>query len=98
MIYKDPAFEKVRNELRYRLNKLYTHPLLGDLLDSGDIDYAILDVLHTLAIRKDLKIYCVQEYIQKEFFNFPIIKALLDLNIIYKQKYYTMLVIEHSLY
>jgi hypothetical protein len=35
----------VFNEFEYRLNKLYSHPLLGDLLDSGDIDYAILDAL-----------------------------------------------------
>jgi hypothetical protein len=35
----------VRREFEHRLNKLYTHPLLGEMLDNGEIDYAILDVL-----------------------------------------------------
>lgn len=42
---KHPSFDRVRGEFEYRLNKLYSHPLLGDLLDSGEIDYAILDAL-----------------------------------------------------
>jgi len=43
-----PAFLKIKKEFEHRLNKLYTHPLLGDLLDSGEIDYAILNVLEQL--------------------------------------------------
>ena len=35
-------------EFTNRLNKLYTHPLLGDLLDSGEIDFAVLDILEQL--------------------------------------------------
>ena len=35
-------------EFENRLNKLYTHPLLGDLLDSGEIDYAVLNILEEL--------------------------------------------------
>ncbi len=31
------------------MNKLYTHPLLGDYLDTGDIDYVILDALEGFA-------------------------------------------------
>ncbi len=46
------AFDKVKNEFEYRLNKLYTHPLLGDLLDNGEIDYAILDILEGLVKHK----------------------------------------------
>jgi hypothetical protein len=32
-------------EFENRLNKLYTHPLLGDLLDNGKIDFIILNYL-----------------------------------------------------
>jgi hypothetical protein len=46
------VFDKVKNEFEYRLNKLYTHPLLGDLLDNGEIDYAILDILEGLVKHK----------------------------------------------
>eukprot|EP00347_Sterkiella_histriomuscorum_P014896 403359104 len=95
---KDPAFEKIRNEFRYRLNKMYTHPLLGDLLDSGDIDYAVLDVLEQWSKFKNLNISCSSAYMIQEFFTFPIVQALLDLNIIYKQKYYNFLYLEHSFY
>ena len=50
LIFKcqNEAFKKIRNEFLYRLNKLYSHPLLGNLLDTGDIDYCILDVLEQL--------------------------------------------------
>ena len=48
MALKHEAFDKVKSEYEYRLNKLYTHPLLGDMLDNGEIDYAILDVLEGL--------------------------------------------------
>ena len=42
---KDPAFTKIKMEFENRLNKLYTHPRLGHLLDSGEIDFAILNLL-----------------------------------------------------
>ena len=42
---KSPAFRKIKKEYEHRLNRLYTHPLLGDRLDSGEIDYAILNAL-----------------------------------------------------
>ena len=42
---KDPYFKQIKNEFSHRLNKLYSHPLLGDLLDSGEIDFAILNIL-----------------------------------------------------
>ena len=42
----DPYFRQIKNEFSHRLNKLYTHPLLGDLLDSGEIDFAVLNILH----------------------------------------------------
>lgn len=45
---KDPAFAQVKNEFTHRLNKLYTHPLMGHLLDSGEIDFVILSALEQL--------------------------------------------------
>ena len=44
----DPYFKQINSEFKNRLNKLYTHPLLGDLLDSGEIDYAILNILEQI--------------------------------------------------
>lgn len=39
---------KIKKEFENRLNKIYTHPLLGDLLDSGEIDFAVLNILEQL--------------------------------------------------
>ena len=44
----DPYFRQIRSEFSNRLNKIYTHPLLGDLLDSGEIDFAVLNILEQL--------------------------------------------------
>jgi len=38
----------VKNEFVHRLNKLYSHPLMGHLLDSGEIDFIILGALEQL--------------------------------------------------
>ena len=46
--FQDPVFRKIKKEFENRLNKLYTHPLLGDLLDNGEIDYAVLSILEEL--------------------------------------------------
>ena len=46
--FQDPVFRKIKKEFENRLNKLYTHPLLGDLLDSGEIDHAVLAILEEL--------------------------------------------------
>ena len=48
--FQDPVFRKIKKEFENRLNKLYTHPLLGDLLDSGEIDHAVLAILEELNI------------------------------------------------
>ena len=52
----------MKREFEYRLNKLYTHPLLGDLLDNGEIDYAILDVLEGLKRVKNRYLWIRNEY------------------------------------
>ena len=44
----DPYFKQINSEFKNRLNRLYTHHLLGDLLDSGEIDYAVLNILEQI--------------------------------------------------
>ena len=80
------------------MNKLYTHPLLGDLLDNGDIDYAILDILEELVKNKKKTLSISTEYAVQEFMKENIIRALLDLNIVFKFKYYSEMNVEHFLY
>jgi hypothetical protein len=75
---KHEAFDKVKNEFEYRLNKLYTHPLLGDLLDNGDIDYAILDFLDGLINNKKYIMIISTEYASQEFMKYNIVRAMLD--------------------
>jgi len=38
----DSAFLKLKRQFENRLNKLFVHPLMGDLLDSGEIDFAVM--------------------------------------------------------
>lgn len=44
MKYDDPAFKQIKNEYEHRLNKLYCHPSLADLLKTNEIDFAILNI------------------------------------------------------
>lgn len=88
----------MNREFEYRLNKLYTHPLLGDLLDNGDIDYAILDILEGLLKMKNTVISIETVYARQEFLKFPVIRAFLDLNLLFKSKYYDYVTVEHLYY
>lgn len=74
--------------------------MLGDLLDSGEIDYAILDALEGFLYKvKPLRALTMEtEYSQQEFMKNNIIRAMLDLNIIFKSKYYNDMTLEHQLY
>ena len=74
------------------------HPELGNLLDSGEIDYAVLDVLEQILRKKKLLLYIDTEYAMQIFMKMPIIRALLDLNIMYKSKYFALMYVEHWLY
>ena len=78
--------------------KLYTHPLLGDMLDNGDVDYAVLDALEGVLKVGKRYITIWTDYARLEFLRFPVIKAMLDLNIIFKSKYYDLVTVEHMLY
>jgi hypothetical protein len=57
-------------------------------LDNGDIDYAVLDVLEGLVKVGNRILTIENEYARLEFLKFPIIRALLDLNILFKSKYF----------
>ncbi|CDW78409.1 UNKNOWN [Stylonychia lemnae] len=80
------------------LNKLYLHPELGDLLDNGDIDYAILDALEEFSNKAKFYLDISNYHTLQEFMKYPIIRALLSNNILYKSKYYNILHIEHQFY
>lgn len=44
------------------MNKLYVHPELGDLLDNGEVDYAILDALEVIYKKRRLDIQLHTDY------------------------------------
>ena len=98
----------IKKEFENRLNKLYTHPLLGDLLDSGEIDFAVLDILNELALVFTKTPHNILNPAVKEetLLNLSdatrplgrLYQALLDLNILYKSKHYDLLYVEHSMY
>ena len=56
-----------------RLNKLYTHPLLGDLLDNGNIEFAILDALEAFKKIKSNAVSIETYYSIQVFMKFKII-------------------------
>lgn len=56
-----------------RLNKLYTHPLLGDLLDNGNIEFAILDALEAFKKIKNNAVSIETYYSIQVFMKFKII-------------------------
>ena len=40
-----PAFQQVKGEFQHRICKLYSHPRLGHLVDSGEIDFVLICAL-----------------------------------------------------
>lgn len=104
----DPAFNKIKLEYEHRLNKLYTHPLLGDLLDSGEIDFALLSALSELSriftnsphavLNPNSNDEAVALVTDASTPLGRIFQAMLDLNILYKSKHFDLLYVEHSFY
>ena len=45
-----PEFKRVRRMFDYKVNKTFSNPRVGYLLDSGEIDFTILHVLRTFAM------------------------------------------------
>ena len=68
------------------------------MLDSGAIDFAVLDILETLKEQGDKFTSINTDNARLEFIKLPIIRALLDFNILYKSKYYDIMHVEHHLY
>ena len=93
----DTPFLKLKRMFEHRLNKLFVHPLLGDLLDSGDIDFAVMQILEEFVKVHNKKHVLSGEslYAKNELVQSPIFKAMFDLNIIWKSKYYEYFQIEH---
>ena len=95
---EDPAFRKVKRQFEYRINKLIWHPLLGDLVDTNEVDFVVLNIFEQ--ILKHLKggaFFC-KEYSKDELIGSPLFEALFDCNILYKSKYYELVTVEHKLY
>ena len=93
----DTPLLKLKRQFEHRLNKLFVHPLLGDLLDSGDIDFAVMQILEEFVKVHGRKHVLSGEhlYAKNELMQSPIFKAMFDLNIIWKSKYYEYFQIEH---
>lgn len=104
----DPAFKKIKLEYENRLNKLYSHPLLGDLLDSGEIDFALLSMLEEISrifnkypggLLNPNSTEHSRDMVTDE--SKPLgrmFQAMLDLNLLYKSKHMDILYVEHSFY
>ena len=73
--------------------------MLGELLDNGEIDYAVLDALEGFTrIKLGRTLSISNEYSRQEFMKLNMIRAMLDLNIILKSKYYDQMSLEHGFY
>ena len=67
-------------------------------MDNGDIDYAILNIFEELLKNRYRNLDANSNYFTNELIHTPLFQALLDLNIIWKSKYYDILQVEHPLY
>ena len=97
---------------------MYTHPLLGDLLDSGEIDFILLNffeeiykiskagnlVIHTgkndyaEALLGGSYTNASDAFDPRTEYHARVFRALFDLNILYKSKYFDILHLEHAFY
>ena len=95
----DIAMAKVKRQFEHRLNKLFLHPCLGDLLDSAEIDFAILNIFEQL-VKTGYRGGTMARtwYARNELIVSPMFEALFDCNIIWKSKYYEFFAVEHSFY
>jgi len=86
----DTAFLKLKRQFENRLNKIYSHEALGDQLDTQEIDFTVMQVLEELVkTRRKNKLNSTHSlFARAELIHTPIFKALFDLNIIWKSKYY----------
>ncbi len=88
----------MKREFEHRLNHVYLHPSIGDLLDSGEIDYCLLNVFEELVKSSGNALSANSYYARNELLVSPLFEALFDCNIIWKSKYYDYFAIEHKMY
>lgn len=74
------------------------HPLLGDLLDSGEIDFSVMQIFEEFVKHSEHGLVATSLYARNELFLSPLFQALFDCNIIWKSKYYDYVNIEHKLF
>ena len=74
------------------------HPSLGDALDSGEIDFMIMQILEELVRTSNGTLQATTCYARNELIVSPLFEALFDCNIIWKSKYYETFHLEHSMY
>ena len=77
-----PAFLKAKRQFENRLNKLLCHYALADKLDSHELDFTVMQALEEV-IGKSGKVHADEDLLQE-----PVFRAMLDLNILWKSKYY----------
>ena len=77
---------------------MYLHQSIADLLDSGEIDFSLLNVFEELVKTSGNTLSANSYYARNELLISPIFEALFDCNIIWKSKYYEYFCIEHKLY
>jgi hypothetical protein len=88
----------VKREFHNRLNRLFVHPSLGDALDSGEIDFMVMQILEELVRTSNGRLQATTSYARNELIVSPLFEALFDCNIIWKSKYYDTFHLEHALY
>lgn len=88
---------QVKNEFRNRINKLYTHPALGPMVDSGELDLHLLNLFEELVATSRNLIYVNSYYAINEVMVSPLFEACFDCNIIWKSKYYGYFTLDNPL-
>lgn len=97
---EDTVFLKLQRQFEHRINQLFVHPMLGDLLDKDEIDFAIMQILQDfLKVHKKGHVLSTSSlYAKNDLMQTPLFKAMFDLNIIWKSKYFGYFQIEYKLY
>jgi len=88
-------------EFESRINKVFVHPLLGDLLDNGEIDFTVLQLLEEILRFNRLGLDGIKtnsHFGINEFTKSPLIKAFFDCNLLWKSKYYDYVKIDQYFY
>lgn len=86
----------------YKINKIYVHPLFENCLDNGKVDDIIIDAMrqwHYVFVHNlDPLISIRRKNYDFEFLNTPVIRAMMDENIIVFHKYHKIVCMQNYLY